>query len=64
MRKTARYPVAAIVGGGAGFLITDSEKLIGLMIGACVGMAVVLFCHIYPRVGYAERKVGGRDSAA
>lgn len=64
MRKTAQYPVAAIVGGGAGFLITDSEKLIGLMIGACVGMAIMLFCHIYPRVGYAEHKIDGHDSRA
>jgi hypothetical protein len=63
MRRTSQYLVAAICGGGAGFLVAEGEKLVGLMIGAGVAMAIVLFCHIYPRVGYAEHKINGRDSA-
>jgi hypothetical protein len=58
MRRPLQYTLAAFVGGSLGGLIAQTEPLLGVIIGAGVGMLVVFFCHIYPHVGYAEQKIG------
>ncbi len=58
MRRVSQYIFAGFVGGALGGLFAESEALLGVMIGVGVGMLVVFFCHIYPRVGYAEQKIG------
>ena len=58
MRRPLQYILAAFVGGSLGGLIAQTETLLGIVIGVGVGMLVVFFCHVYPRVGYAEQKIG------
>ena len=58
MRRVSQYIFAGFVCGALGGLFAENEALLGVIIGAGVGMLIVLFCHIYPRVGYAEQKIG------
>jgi len=59
MRKPLQYILAAFVGRVVGRLDRGKpETLLGIVIGVGVGMLVVFFCHVYPRVGYAEQKIG------
>lgn len=61
MRKTVQYSIASCVGGVAGFVFAESEKLLGLVLGMGIGAAILLFVHVYPRVGYAETRIERRD---
>ncbi|MGC9954820.1 MAG: hypothetical protein ABSD21_11145 [Rhizomicrobium sp.] len=65
MRRVSQYILAAFLGGALGGMFAESETLLGVIIGVGVGMLIVFFCHVYPRVGYAEQKInspfsGGR----
>ena len=57
MRRIVQYIWAALAGGFLGGLVAESGQLLGMIIGAGVGVSVLLFCHIYPRVGYFEHRV-------
>ena len=58
MRRLLQYVWAALAGGFLGGLFAESGQLLGMIIGAGVAVSVLLFVHVYPRVGYAEQRMG------
>jgi len=58
MRRLFQYTWAALAGGFLGGLFAESGQLLGMIIGAGVGVSVLFFCHVYPRVGYFEHRAG------
>lgn len=57
MRKRLQYAFAAAIGCVLGAWIAVDDVLLGGVLGAGVGMLIVLFVHVYPHVGYAEQKL-------
>ena len=57
MSKRLQYALAAASGGGLGGAIAVDHTLLGIVIGAGVGLLAVFFCYVYPHVGYAEEKI-------
>jgi hypothetical protein len=57
MRKRLQYAFAAAIGCILGAWIAVDGVLLGAILGAGVGMLIVLFVHVYPHVGYAEQRI-------
>lgn len=57
MGKSLLFLLAGAIGAVLGAWIAIDGVLLGAILGAGVGVVIVLFVYIYPHVGYAEQKV-------